>query len=102
MSTAVVQQWLADICFLLMGQYYLLIVSVRKTWVQKHSAGAKLPVTIGSPVVYEEVAGVQRKVFGAWPGQGDATQEVSCPLEVLDFIGQGVHWEKEGEIPCGL
>lgn len=48
-----------------------------------------------SPVVYEEGAGVQRKVFGARPGQSDGTKKVGCPLEVLDFIGQGVHWEKD-------
>lgn len=62
----------------------------------------RLQVSNGSPVVYEEIAGVQRKVFGARPGQGDGTQEVWCPLKVLDFIGQGVHWEKEGEIWYGL
>lgn len=61
-----------------------------------------MPVVNGSPVVYEEGAGVQRKVFGARPGQGDGTKEVWGPLEVLDFIGQGVHWERNGEILYGL
>lgn len=43
------------------------------------------------PVIYEEVTGVQREVFGAGPGQGDGTQEVWCPLEVLNFVCQGVN-----------
>lgn len=47
------------------------------------------------PVVDEEVAGVQRKVLGTRPSQSDGAQEVWCPLEVLDFIGQIVHCEEE-------
>ncbi len=72
----------------------LWLTDIRKT-------GFLLHVT-SSPVVNEEVAGVQGKVLRARPGQGDGTKEVRCPLEVLDFISQGVHWRKEGEILHGL
>lgn len=54
-----------------------------------------------SPVVDEEGTGVQRKAFGTRPGQSDGTKKVWRPLEVLHFIGQGVLWEKDGEILYG-
>jgi len=51
---------------------------------------------VSSPVVDEEVAGVQREAFGAGPRQGDGTREVRGPLEVLDLEGQAVLWEGGG------
>lgn len=48
----------------------------------------------GSPVIYEEVARVLGKVFGAGPGQSDGSEEVWGPLEVLDLKDQAVRWEK--------
>lgn len=45
-----------------------------------------LAAVVGSPVVDEEVAGIQGKTFGTRPGQSDRPQKVWCPLEILDFI----------------